>query len=311
MAPTQSTCTVRKVAVVGAGPAGLASATTLADRGHQVELFEARDHLGGQFDIAMRIPGKEEFAETIRYFTRRLDLAGVKVHLGRRVDADELVGAGFDEVVVATGVEPRVPDIPGVDHPMVMTYAELVRGERSAGSHVAVVGAGGIGVDVSEYLTTAHSPALDLQAWQAEWGVGDPARTRGGLTPRHPVSSPRQVVLLQRRTTSIGSSLGRTTGWVHRAALRAKGVEHVTGVAAYERIDDDGLHVRLGPDPSQRRTFAVDTVVLCTGQVSLRTVADELAARGVTAHVVGGADVALEIDAKRAIRQATELAATI
>ncbi len=274
------TRTVKKVAVVGAGPAGLASATTLADRGHRVELFEARDHIGGQFDIAMRIPGKEEFAETIRYFTRRLDLAGVKVHLGRRVDAEELVGAGFDEVVVATGVEPRVPDIPGIDHPMVMTYAELVRGERSAGSRVAVLGAGGIGVDVSEYLTTAHSPTLDLDAWRAEWGVGDPARTRGGLASRHPVASPREVVLLQRKTTSIGRSLGRTTGWVHRAALKAKGVEHVTGVAAYERIDDDGLHVRLGPDPSQRRTFAVDTVVLCAGQVSVRALADELASSG-------------------------------
>jgi 2,4-dienoyl-CoA reductase (NADPH2) len=305
------TRTVKKVAVVGAGPAGLASATTLADRGHQVELFEARDHLGGQFDIAMRIPGKEEFAETIRYFSRRLDLTGVKVHLGRRVDAEELVGAGFDEVVLATGVEPRVPDIPGIDHPMVMTYAELVRGERSAGSRVAVVGAGGIGVDVSEYLTTAHSPTLDLDAWRAEWGVGDPARTRGGLASRHPVASPRQVVLLQRKTTSIGRSLGRTTGWVHRAALKAKGVEHVTGVAAYERIDDDGLHVRLGTDRSQRRTFAVDTVVLCAGQVSVRALADELSALGVTTHVVGGADVALEIDAKRAIRQATELAARI
>ena len=305
------TRTVKKVAVVGAGPAGLASATTLADRGHQVELFEARDHLGGQFDIAMRIPGKEEFAETIRYFTRRLDLTGVKVHLGRRVDAEELVGAGFDEVVVATGVEPRVPDIPGIDHPMVMTYAELVRGERSAGSRVAVVGAGGVGVDVSEFLTTAHSPTLDLDAWRGEWGVGDPARTRGGLASRHPVASPRDVVLLQRKTTSIGRSLGRTTGWVHRAALKAKGVEHVTGVAAYERIDDDGLHVRLGTDPSQRRTFAVDTVVLCAGQVSVRALADELSALGVTTHVVGGADVALEIDAKRAIRQATELAARI
>ena len=167
---------------MGAGPAGLAAATTLADRGHEVELFEARDHVGGQFDIAMRIPGKEEFAETIRYYTRRLDLAGVKVHLGRAVEADELVAAGFDEVVVATGVEPRVPAIPGVDHPMVMTYAELVRGERTAGARVAVVGAGGIGVDVSEYLTTEHSAALDLEAWKAEWGVGDPATTRGGVT---------------------------------------------------------------------------------------------------------------------------------
>jgi 2,4-dienoyl-CoA reductase (NADPH2) len=308
LAPTR---TVKKVAVVGAGPAGLAAATTLAERGHEVELFEARDHVGGQFDIAMRIPGKEEFAETIRYFTRRLDLTGVKVHLERRVDADELVAGGYDEVVVATGVEPRVPDIPGVDHPMVMTYAELVRGERTAGSRVAVVGAGGIGVDVSEYLTTAHSATLDLDAWRSEWGVGDPAETRGGLTRPHPEPSPRQVVLLQRKATSIGKGLGKTTGWVHRAALRAKGVEHVTGVAAYERIDDEGLHVRLGADGAERRTFAVDTVVLCTGQESLRGLADELSARGVTTHLIGGADVALEIDAKRAIRQGTEVAAGI
>ena len=174
------TRTVKKVAVVGAGPAGLAAATTLADRGHEVELFEARDHVGGQFDIAMRIPGKEEFAETIRYYTRRLDLAGVKVHLGRRADADDLAAAGFDEVVVATGVEPRMPSIPGIEHPMVMTYAELVRGERTAGRRVAVIGAGGIGVDVSEFLTTEHSPTLDAEAWRAEWGVGDPAETRGG-----------------------------------------------------------------------------------------------------------------------------------
>ncbi len=305
------TRTVKKVAVVGAGPAGLAAATTLADRGHEVELFEARDHVGGQFDIAMRIPGKEEFAETIRYFTRRLDLTGVKVHLGRRVEVDELAAGGYDEVVVATGVEPRIPDIPGVDHPMVMTYAELVRGERTPGSRVAVVGAGGIGVDVSEFLTTTHSATLDLDAWRSEWGVGDPAETRGGVARPQPQPSPRQVVLLQRKTTSIGRGLGKTTGWVHRAALKAKGVEHVTGVAAYDRIDDDGLHVRLGPDGAERRTFAVDTVVLCAGQESVRGLADELAERGVTTHVIGGADVAVEVDAKRAIRQATELAAGI
>ena len=308
------TRTVRRVAVVGAGPAGLAAATTLADRGHEVELFEARDHVGGQFDIAMRIPGKEEFAETIRYYTRRLDLTGVKVHLGRAVEAEELVAAGFDEVVVATGVEPRVPAIPGVDHPMVMTYAELVRGERTAGARVAVVGAGGIGVDVSEYLTTEHSAALDLGAWKAEWGVGDPATTRGGVTAPRPEPSPRHVVLLQRKRTSIGKGLGKTSGWVHRAALRAKGVEHVTGVVSYDRVDDDGLHVTVavGDDgATQRRTYAVDTVVLCAGQESVRALGDELRARGVTTHLVGGADVAAEVDAKRAIRQATEVAAAI
>ena len=307
------TRTVKKVAVVGAGPAGLAAATTLADRGHEVELFEGRDHVGGQFDIAMRIPGKEEFAETIRYFTRRLDLTGVKVHLGRRVDADELEGAGFDEVVVATGVEPRVPEIPGIDHPMVMTYAELVRGERTAGSRVAVVGAGGIGVDVSEYLTTQHSATLDLEAWKAEWGVGDPAATRGGVVRPRPQASPRHVVLLQRKSTSIGKGLGKTTGWVHRAALKAKGVEHVTGVTSYDRIDDHGLHVTVaGPDgATEQRTYAVDSIVLCAGQESVRGLADDLRARGLVTHLIGGADVAAEVDAKRAIRQGTEVAAAI
>jgi len=308
------TRTVKKVAVVGGGPAGLAAATTLADRGHSVELFEARDHVGGQFDIAMRIPGKEEFSETIRYFTRQLDLGGVKVHLGRKVDADELADAGFDEVVVATGVEPRMPSIPGIEHPMVMTYAELVRGERVAGERVAVIGAGGIGVDVSEYLTTAHSATLDVDVWRAEWGVGDPAETRGGLTRPRPEPSPRHVVLLQRKTSSIGKGLGKTSGWVHRAALKAKGVEHVTGVTAYDLIDDEGLHVTVaaGADgATERRTYAVDSVVVCAGQESVRTIADDLDARGLVTHVIGGADVAGELDAKRAIRQGTEVAAAI
>jgi 2,4-dienoyl-CoA reductase (NADPH2) len=308
------TRTRKKVAVVGAGPAGLAAATTLADRGHTVELFEARDHVGGQFDIAMRIPGKEEFAETIRYFTRQLDLGGVKVHLGRKVGADELADAGFDEVVVATGVEPRMPSIPGIDHPMVMTYAELVRGERVAGQRVAVIGAGGIGVDVSEYLTTSHSATLDLEAWRAEWGVGDPAQTRGGLTKPQPEASPRHVILLQRKASSIGKGLGKTSGWVHRAALKAKGVEHVTGVVSYDLIDDDGLHVSVGTGPegaTERRTYAVDSVVICAGQESVRTIADDLHARGLVTHVIGGADVASELDAKRAIRQGTEVAAAI
>ncbi len=305
------TRTTKHVAVVGAGPAGLATATTLAERGHRVELFEARDHVGGQFDIAMRIPGKEEFAETIRWFTRRLEVTGVKVHLDHAVTADELVAAGFDEVVVATGVSPRVPSIPGIDHPSVVTYAELVRGERVAGERVAVIGAGGIGVDVSEFLTTDHSPTLDVDAWRAEWGVGDPALTRGGVTKPRPEPSPRRVVLLQRKTTSIGKGLGRTTGWVHRAALKAKGVEHVTGVTQYVGVDDAGLHVRLGEDGLEERTFAVDTVVLCAGQEPVRGLVDELAARGVPTHVVGGADVAAELDAKRAIRQGTELAVAL
>ncbi len=301
----------RKVTVVGGGPAGMAAAVTAAERGHEVELIEARDHLGGQFDIAMRIPGKEEFSETIRYFTRRLEVLGVPVRLGEWADADALAAAGVDDVVVATGVSPRLPDIPGIEHPMVMTYDQLVRGEREAGHRVAVIGAGGVGVDVCEFLTTDHSATLDVEAWRHEWGVGDPARTRGGVVPAEPGTSPREVVLLQRKATSIGRGLGKTTGWVHRASLRAKGVEQVTGVVEYERIDDDGLHVRLGEDGGERRVIACDSIVVCAGQESVRGLADPLAERGVRVHVVGGADVAAELDAKRAIRQGTEVAAAI
>ena len=234
----------KRVAVVGAGPAGLACAVSLAERGHTVELFEASDAIGGQFAIARRIPGKEEFAETIRYYSGELERRGVRVHLGTYATADQLASGGFDEVVVATGVEPRIPDIPGVDHPSVMTYAELVLGEKVAGERVAVIGAGGIGVDVSEFLTTVDSPTLDRAAWQEEWGVGDPGETRGGLRTPAPEPSPREVFLIQRKTSSIGRGLGRTTGWVHRAALKAKGVQLVTG-AAYDRIDDDGLHLTV------------------------------------------------------------------
>ncbi|EAP97240.1 2,4-dienoyl-CoA reductase [Janibacter sp. HTCC2649] len=303
---------VRRVAVVGAGPAGLSCATALAERGHSVELFEARDDIGGQFAIAQRIPGKEEFSESIRYFRRRIEVTGVKLHLGRAVTAAELRDGGFDEVVVATGVTPRVPSIPGVDHPSVMTYAELVRGEREPGQRVAVIGAGGIGVDVSEFLTAQPSATLDLDLWRAEWGVGDPALSRGGLatavveTPKH------EVILLQRKASGIGKGLGKTTGWVHRAALKAKGVEQVTGVT-YDRIDDDGLHVSFGDgeDAPAPRVIPVDTVVLCAGQESVRTLADELGDSGIPVHVIGGADVAAELDAKRAIRQGTELAARL
>jgi len=306
------TRTRKRVAVVGAGPAGLACATSLAERGHTVELFEARDDIGGQFAIAQRIPGKEEFSESIRYFRRRLQVTGVAVHLGSEVTAAQLRDGRYDEVVVATGVQPRIPSIPGVDHPSVMTYAELVRGEREAGPRVAVIGAGGIGVDVSEFLTAQPSATLDLDLWRAEWGVGDPAVSRGGLatavveTPKH------EVILLQRKASGIGKGLGKTTGWVHRAALKAKGVEQVTGVS-YDRIDDDGLHVSFGggEDASPARVLAVDTIVLCAGQESVRTLADELGDSGIPVHVIGGADVAAELDAKRAIRQGTELAARI
>ncbi|UMP02509.1 NADPH-dependent 2,4-dienoyl-CoA reductase [Amycolatopsis sp. EV170708-02-1] len=304
LSPTRKT---KRVAVVGAGPAGLAAATGLAERGHTVELFEADDEIGGQFGIARKIPGKEEFAETIRYYARRLEVTGVKVRLGTRVAAADLIGAGFDEVVLATGVTPRVPSLPGIDHPKVLSYVDVVRHGKPVGGKVAVIGAGGIGVDVSEFLTHTTSPALDLDAWMAEWGVTDPERAAGGLTERKVEPSPRQVFLLQRKKSGIGAGLGKTSGWVHRAALKAKRVEQLTGVA-YDRIDDDGLHITVGDKP---RVLDVDTVVVCAGQEPVRDLVDDLRAAGLPVHLIGGADVAAELDAKRAIDQGTRLAAVL
>lgn len=300
----------KNLAVVGAGPAGSSAALNLAQRGHAVTLFEARDEIGGQFGIAQKIPGKEEFAETIRYFRRQLDLAGVDVRLGTRVDAVDLIDAGYDEVVIATGVTPRVPAIPGIDHPKVLSYAEAVRDGRPVGRSVAVIGAGGIGVDVSEFLTHAHSPTLDVAEWKREWGVTDPESAPGALTVPQPSPSPREVFLLQRKPGRIGAGLAKTTGWVHRAALKAKGVQELSGVN-YERIDDAGLHITFGEKHENPRTLEVDTVVVCAGQESVRDLVDELTVAGVTTHVVGGADVAAELDAKRAIEQGTRLAARI
>ncbi|WP_193749491.1 NADPH-dependent 2,4-dienoyl-CoA reductase [Rhodococcus triatomae] len=300
----------RSIAVVGAGPAGLSAALNLAGRGHEVDLFEAGSEIGGQFAIARRIPGKEEFAETIRYFTRSLETTGVTVHLNTRVDAATLVDGGYDEVVLATGVTPRIPAIPGVDHPSVLSYAELVRDGRPAGDRVAVIGAGGIGVDVSEFLTHDHSPALDLAEWNREWGVTEDEAAPGALTEPVVAPSPRQVYLLQRKSTPIGAGLGKTSGWVHRAALKKKGVEQISGVN-YERIDDAGLHITFGEKRVRPRTIAVDTVVICAGQESVRDLEADLTAAGVPVHVIGGADVAGELDAKRAIEQGTRLAATL
>ncbi len=303
--PTRRT---KNIAVVGAGPAGLAAAVTAAERGHRVELFETDQEIGGQFGIARRIPGKEEFAETIRYYRRRLELTGVKLHLGRRATADDL--AGFDEIVLATGVVPRVPAIPGIDHPKVLSYVEVVREGQPVGATVAVIGAGGIGVDVSEFLTTEASPALDLAAWKAEWGVADPTVAPGGLTTPRPEPSPRKVYLLQRKPGKIGAGLGKTTGWVHRAALKSKQVEQLRGVN-YERIDDEGLHLTFGPHHEDPRVLAVDTIVICAGQEPVRDLADALAPANRPIHLIGGADIAAELDAKRAIDQATRLALTL
>jgi 2,4-dienoyl-CoA reductase (NADPH2) len=297
----------RRIAVVGAGPAGLATAVAAAQRGHDVTLFEARGDIGGQFDLARRIPGKEEFSETIRYYTRMLDKHVVDVRLNTRAGVDEL--SGYDEVVLATGVVPRIPDIPGIDHPMVLSYAEAIMG-KPVGRTVAVVGAGGIGFDVSEFLVTDQSPTLNLKEWKAEWGAVDPQEARGALTTPIPAPAAREVYLLQRTKGPQGKGLGKTSGWVHRASLKAKGVQQLSGVN-YERIDDDGLHISFGPKRTGQRVLQVDNVVICAGQEPARELEEGLRRSGIEPHVIGGAALAAELDAKRAIKQGTELAARL
>ncbi|WP_168582902.1 NADPH-dependent 2,4-dienoyl-CoA reductase [Gephyromycinifex aptenodytis] len=299
----------RRIAVVGAGPAGLAAATTLARRGHEVDLFEGSDHIGGQFWLAMRIPGKEEFAETIRYFEKQIEVTGVRLHLQTEADADLIAAGGYDEVVLATGVLPRELDIEGFDDGAVISYADLLSGRRTAGERVAVVGAGGIGIDVSEYLTHDQVQSTDIDTWKREWGVVAPEEAPGGLGKPDPAPSPRTVYLLQRKSTPIGKGLAKTTGWVHRASLQAKGVHRMPGVR-YDRFADGGLAISAG-EPESVRVLDVDTVVVCAGQESRRDLFEELTVRGINAHIIGGADVAAELDAKRAIDQATRLAAQL
>ena len=300
LGPTKRAATV---AVVGAGPAGLAAAVSAAERGFAVTLFERAGALGGQFRLAMRVPGKEDFRETLRYYTRRLEVLGVDVRLDTEATAADL--AAYDEVVVATGVVGRVPDLAGVDHPKVVSYADVLSGAVVPGRRVAVIGAGGIGVDVSHFLT--HDPADGFDDWMAHWGVGDPAVHPGGLTERKQRTPVREVTLLQRKTTPIGAGLGKTSGWAHRAVLRQSGVVQVNGVT-YDRVDDAGLHVTVDGEP---RVYDVDHVVLCAGQESVRGVYDDLVAAGRASdpHLIGGADVAAELDAKRAIEQGTRVAA--
>jgi 2,4-dienoyl-CoA reductase (NADPH2) len=290
----------------------LAAAVTAGQRGHAVTLFEASDVIGGQFDLARRIPGKEEFSETIRYYTRMLDKHGVDVRLNTCVGVDEL--SGYDNVILATGVSPRLPDIPGIDHPMVLSYAEAIMG-KPVGKSVAVVGAGGIGFDVSEFLVTTpagpadeyRSPSTIRKEWKAEWGAADPQEARGALTTPIPAPAAREVYLLQRTEGPQGRGLGKTSGWVHRASLKAKGVTQLSGVN-YERIDDDGLHISFGPDRERMQVLEVDNVVICAGQEPVRELEEGRRRNGIDPHVISGAALAAELDAKRAIRQGTEIA---
>ncbi|MFB7057521.1 oxidoreductase [Streptomyces vinaceus] len=303
LSPTQLK---KRVAVVGAGPAGLACAVSAAERGHAVTLFEASGHIGGQLDIARRIPGKEEFEETIRYFGTQLAARAVDVRLNTRADVETL--QGYDEVVVATGVTPRTPDIEGVDRADVVSYLDVLRDGAPVGERVAVVGAGGIGFDVAEFLTdSGEGASQDPETYFRHWGVDTAYAGPGGLTAPERPAPPRQVHLLQRKTTKVGAGLGTTTGWIHRAELKHRGVVSVAG-ATYDRIDDEGLHITVG---GEERLVPADTVVLCTGQEPRRDLYEALLAAGARPHLIGGADVAAELDAKRAIRQGTELAASL
>jgi 2,4-dienoyl-CoA reductase (NADPH2) len=298
----------KRIAVVGAGPAGLAAATTAAERGHAVTLYDAGNVIGGQLNIARQVPGKSEFDETIRYFGNRLEATGVDVRLGNAVTADELIAEGYDEVVLATGVTPRIPELPGVDQPTVLGYLDVLRDKAPVGRRVAILGAGGIGFDVAEYLTDPGNDAShDVPEFLAGWGVDATHETRGGLTKPTRAKSPREVTLLQRKTTKVGAGLGKTTGWIHRTELKHRGVTMIAG-AAYDRIDAEGLHYEAD---GEKRHLAVDTVVLCTGQTPNRTLHAQLKEQGLTPHLIGGADLAAELDAKRAIDQGTRLAATL
>ncbi len=309
----KTTTAKKRLAVVGAGPAGLAAATTLAERGHSVDLYDAASVIGGQFNLARRVPGKEEFEETLRYFDRRLQSTGARLHLNIRITAAELLAEKFDAVILATGVTPRDPHIPGQNHPAVLSYIDVLMGRQPLGQRVAIIGAGGIGFDVAEFLLTqaGHSSALDLPAWQAEWGVADPAQVRGGVVRAQSTPPLRQLTLLQRKPGKLGKGLGTTTGWIHRAALKMKNVEMISGVN-YERIvahgSGLGLFITYGDKHSDAAVLEVDNIVLCAGQESLRELQQPLRAAGVTTYLIGGADQATELDAKRAIDQGTRLA---
>ena len=300
----------KRIAVVGAGPAGLAYATVAAERGHHVTLFEASGEIGGQFNIAKRIPGKEEFQETLRYYRRMISLRGIDLRLNTRADVAMLQTQGFEHIVVATGITPRKPDIAGIDHPMVMGYLDAILGRKPVGKRVAILGAGGIGFDVAEFITHAGpSASQDIDTFAREWGIDFERHPRGGVTGVRPQvqAADRTVYLMQRKTDPVGKTLGRTTGWTHKATLAKRGVHMLNGVH-YQAIDDDGLHTTVHGEPTR---FEVDTIIVCAGQEPLRSLFEDLTAAGLSAQLVGGAYEAQELDAKRAINQASRMAAEI
>ena len=298
----------RRIAVIGAGPAGMAYATTAAERGHKVTLYDAADCIGGQFNLARRIPGKEEFSETLRYFRRRIELLGITLRLNTRATAQTLAQEGFDEIIVATGITPRNPDVEGISHPKVISYIDAILGTKPVGRKVAIMGAGGIGFDVAELIThSGTSASLDIDVFAREWGIDFENHPRGGVTGIVPqvARADRDVVLMQRKGSGPGKSLGKTTGWTHRLTLQRRGVKMMGGVD-YLKIDDSGLHALVNGEPV---LFDVDTVIVCAGQIPARGLYDELVSAGLNATLIGGAYEAAELDAKRAINQATELAA--
>ncbi|MHB1058971.1 MAG: oxidoreductase [Rhodanobacter sp.] len=298
----------KRIAVIGAGPAGMACASTLAERGHAVTLIDRAGEIGGQFNYAKQIPGKEEFHETLRYFRHRLGDTDVDVQLGQTADAASLRAGGYDEVVIATGITPRRVSFPGSDDPRVLSYLDVLALHKPVGARVAIIGAGGIGFDVAEFLVEhPPSPTADVGRWTREWGVDMQLAHRAGLQPAQPEAPARQVWLLQRSEGRPGARLNKTTGWVHRATLKARQV-NMLGKVGYVRFDDEGLHVTIDGKP---QVLPVDNVVICAGQEPNRQLADELIAGGLTVHVIGGADVAAELDAKRAIAQGTRLASRI
>ncbi|ARN72685.1 NADPH-dependent 2,4-dienoyl-CoA reductase [Oceanicoccus sagamiensis] len=302
------TTAVKQLAVVGAGPAGLAFATAAASRGHEVTLFDAADEIGGQFNIAKQIPGKEEFYETLRYFARQIELTGVTLKLNTRVNAEQLRDSNFDEVIIATGIQARTPEIEGVDHPMVLSYLDVLKDKANVGEKVAIIGAGGIGFDVAEYLGhEGESTSQNIPAFMQEWGVDMTLAARGGVEgiDAQPTPPKRKLTLLQRKNSKVGGGLGKTTGWIHRTGLINRGVDMVPG-CEYQKIDDQGLHVKIG---DQEKLFAVDNIIICAGQDPLRELADSIDNKPV--HLIGGADIAAELDAKRAIDQGMRLAAEL